>query len=303
MSFLQPPRKEEAMPALMPVFGQNVKLEEGQEKPKSSSLQIIFSCWNTMVGSAIVALPYAFQKSGIVLGILVSLFSFMISFYTCALIITTSKKDTDYVYTLKKYFGKAGWYTGLVGPTILIFGAITVYFVIIVQSLYPLLFILLNKTVLPDLVLVDPTKAPYSHFDEFSTTYVAIVVYFVLVAVSMKRDLSVFLKFGLFGSCCVTLMILFVCGYGIRGLMTTTYAWNLTRDHDEQGPQIVMFDTGFSSLAGILCAGYFIHQCSLPIIENAAHPEKNLRNVFIGYLLVFLCYVLVGSLGYIGFNS
>jgi len=50
-----------------------------------------------------------------------------------------------------------------------------------------------------------------------------------------------------------------------------------------------------------MCAGYFIHQCSLPILHKAEHPEKNSRNVFLGYLMVFFCYCLVGTFGYFAF--
>ena len=76
------------------------------EEEKVSSIVIIFSCWNTMVGSAIVSLPWAFQTAGLIMGVLISFVSFIISFYTCNLIIITAKKDKDYIFTLKKYFGK-----------------------------------------------------------------------------------------------------------------------------------------------------------------------------------------------------
>lgn len=52
---------------------------------------------------------------------------------------------------------------------------------------------------------------------------------------------------------------------------------------------------------GLMCAGYFLHTCSLSIIRNAKYPEKNIRDVFIGYLMVFVSYAVCGSLGYIGF--
>ena len=103
-----------------------------EQAPQSSSLVIIFSFWSTMAGSAITQLPWAFQQSGFILGIVISLTSFLISYYTCNLIIITAKNDKDYIFTLKKYYGKWGWYMGLIGPTILIFGAIAVYFVVIV---------------------------------------------------------------------------------------------------------------------------------------------------------------------------
>ena len=126
LSFLRPPEHSEILPSLMPLVG------GGADDEKSSSMVIIFSCWNTMVGSAMVSLPWAYLESGIILGIMISFTSFVISFYTCSLIIKTAKNDEDYVFTLKKYYGKPGFYIGLIGPTVLIFGAITVYFVVIV---------------------------------------------------------------------------------------------------------------------------------------------------------------------------
>lgn len=133
-SFLQPPGQEESLPALLPILklgGGTLDLN-GNGQGKASSLVIIFTCWNTMVGSAMTTIPWAFQQSGILMGIFISFIGFLTSYYTCSLIIKTAKKDTDYIFTLKKYFGKQGFYIGLIGPTVLIFGAITVYFVVIV---------------------------------------------------------------------------------------------------------------------------------------------------------------------------
>lgn len=64
-----------------------------------------------------------------------------------------------------------------------------------------------------------------------------------------------------------------------------------------------MFNFTFSNLAGVLCAGYFIHQFSLPIISKAANPEKNIRNVFLGYTMVLMTYMVVGCMGYIAFSG
>ena len=85
-----------------------------------------------MVGTSMTTLPWAFKEAGLLLGCTLSFTSFIISFYTCALIVWTAKNDGDYVFTLKKYYGKPGFYVGLIGPTILIIGALTVYFCVIV---------------------------------------------------------------------------------------------------------------------------------------------------------------------------
>mmetsp|Transcript_34136 Transcript_34136/g.24646 ORF Transcript_34136/g.24646 Transcript_34136/m.24646 type:complete len:86 (-) Transcript_34136:1310-1567(-) len=83
-----------------------------------------------MLGSAILSLPWAFQGSGLLLGIIISFTSFVISFYTCKLIVETAGDDPDYCDTLRKYFGMQGYYIALIGPSFVIIGAVSVYFVI-----------------------------------------------------------------------------------------------------------------------------------------------------------------------------
>ena len=64
---------------------------------------------------------------------------------------------------------------------------------------------------------------------------------------------------------------------------------------------IVLFNANFAPLGGILCQGYFLHTCSLPIMRSAKKPENTSRNLFIGYFVVFLTYLIIGVFGYIGF--
>jgi len=52
------------------------------EDGKHGALTNIFSCWNSMVGTGLVAIPWAYYKSGIILGILLTIFAFTISFTT-----------------------------------------------------------------------------------------------------------------------------------------------------------------------------------------------------------------------------
>ena len=59
-----------------------------------------------MIGTAVVSLPWAFQESGMLLGLIITFTSFMVSFYTCKLIIDMTGKDPDYSDTLRKYYGK-----------------------------------------------------------------------------------------------------------------------------------------------------------------------------------------------------
>ena len=60
-----------------------------------------------MIGSAVVSLPWAFQQAGLLLGSFISFVNFLVSYYTCALIIHCARKDTDFNDTIRRYFGKS----------------------------------------------------------------------------------------------------------------------------------------------------------------------------------------------------
>lgn len=64
-----------------------------------------------------------------------------------------------------------------------------------------------------------------------------------------------------------------------------------------------LFKSDFGPLAGMMCLGYYLHNCVIPILKNAANPRKNNRDMFIGYSLVFISYVAVGIVGYVGFSG
>jgi amino acid permease len=75
------------------------------EDGKHGSLVTIFSSWNAMVGTGMVTVPWAFQQSGVVLGIVLTFVAFAFSTYTCFLVIKTAGGDLDYTETIKKQFG------------------------------------------------------------------------------------------------------------------------------------------------------------------------------------------------------
>lgn len=54
---------------------------------------------------------------------------------------------------------------------------------------------------------------------------------------------------------------------------------------------------------GILGGGFYFHNMSLSMVANAKEPEKNVRNIFTGFILVFLTYSLIGVTGVYGFTG
>ena len=63
---------------------------------------MVFSIWKAMIGSAIVALPWAFQQSGVCVGAIITFTSFVISYHTCTLVINSSKKDENFAEACRK---------------------------------------------------------------------------------------------------------------------------------------------------------------------------------------------------------
>jgi hypothetical protein len=129
-----------------------------------------------------------------------------------------------------------------------------------------------------DLDYIDPNTPPFYHFGGFSASWIALFEYCKLVCFSMPKDLRVFMKMGFLGAVCVLSMITFVVIYGFIGISNTDYEFKFTQaDSATKGllwqdpltdtQDLLLVNSQFSNLAGILCAGYFIHQCSLPIIQ------------------------------------
>jgi len=54
---------------------------------------------------------------------------------------------------------------------------------------------------------------------------------------------------------------------------------------------------------GIMSGGFYFHNLSLPILKNVKDKSKNVRNVFLGYSLAFISYLMCGILGYFAFTS
>ena len=109
-------------------------------------------------------------------------------------------------------------------------------------------------------------SSAYCRFDAFSASYVAILMYLVLVSINMKKDLSIFMRMGSLGAICVTVMIIFVVSYFVYSMTNSEYKVFITPDSAKPVKPINDFhylyminpDT-FSNLAALLCVGYYMH--------------------------------------------
>jgi hypothetical protein len=141
-------------------------------------------------------------------------------------------------------------------------------------------------------------------FGEFSYSYTCIIIFALLLLLTAIRNLSIFVKIATIGVFFVFIIIIFITGVGIYGFTNTDYVYS--QEEKVENPDaslITFFNSSFGPLMGILGGGYYLHNITLPIVRNAAKPENNVRDVFLGYFLVFLSYVICGLFGLYGFSG
>jgi amino acid transporter len=139
-------------------------------------------------------------------------------------------------------------------------------------------------------------------FSEFSYSWTCVIIMGVMMGMTAIRNLSVFVTINTYGVIFILMILAFIVGVGIYSFTNTTFSF-VEPKPDEDVPWIKLFSRGYGPLMGMLGGGYYLHNITLPIIRNAKNPEKNARDVFLGYFMVFLSYAVCGVMGYFGFSG
>lgn len=216
--------------------------------------------------------------------------------------IRTAGNDLEYFDTLFKYWGRWAYYLGIISTLLIIFAASCAYFIIMSQMLYPIALALIEWIFKKQIELVDKPV-----FTSFSQAYCAIVLFVVEIFIVTKKDLSIFIKLVSYGSFFIMSLMVFIVGVGFYSLHNTHFE---IVNHNQptvidgsRTRNIHLFDIQVSPLAGLLGIGFFLHTISIPIIRNNANQKNNERDVLLGYILVATSYIVVGTMGYIGFTG
>ena len=81
--------------------------EKPEAQKKLPSYRIVFSVWNTMIGSSIVSIPYNVYQAGIIPTIFIGLLYGYICYLTCSVVVRLGGKSDDFaeiVYNYSNYF-------------------------------------------------------------------------------------------------------------------------------------------------------------------------------------------------------
>ena len=284
-----------------------------EEKPvdkstkKVNSLGTVLSIGNSMIGSSIVTLPYNVYKTGIIPAITLNIIYGLISFYTCKIYVDLSSINSDFSFTIEKYFNKVfGKKISKIGKAFQIFfctfmaiGGFITYFIIMCQNFYPVICLLLNKMGL-DIDSKDITP----EFGRFSSIYLGIILCFILFPLSIKKDIGLLVFYSSFGCYLISILIIYVLYTGISSIINTEFIFDyIINKENSKERYLYLFGENPALLAGTLSMGFFCHTAILPTLKNNKNQEKNIRDLFLGYLFVGLVYIFCGVLGYIGFSG
>ena len=227
-----------------------------------------------MIGSGILTLPWTFYHSGMILGTIICFLSYLASLRTCHLIYIITEPRDDFYDTIKRYWGKGGYYMAMICTLIIILSSMIAYFLILCQMLYPIILALMKWIFKLEL----PVAIEAMTFNCFSQSYVSFIMYFIMTCVCLKRDMSIFIKMTSYGAISIILTALFIIGVGLYSLVTTNFKvisdpaasnfHNTSVEFDTNLREIFMFNNNFTPLAGVLGIGYFLHPISVPIIRN-----------------------------------
>ena len=221
----------------------------------------------------------------------------------------TAGNDIDYTDSLWKQFGKPGWTFGMISFIIMFTVPIILLFQLLSQNLFPIILAVIEAFNGGDREL--DLKVDWS---EFSYSWTCVIIFATVYIMGIPKDVSIYAKINSFGVVFIGIIILFMLGLGFYSMTNTdfTYSESAYNDYlakkaiDPDTPYLSYIDiasSNFAPIMGILGGGYYFHNMSLAVIRNARNPENNIRDVFVGYLLVFLTYVCAGSLGYYGFTG
>lgn len=121
-------------------------VEKDGSSYEQSSWSTIFSIWNTMIGSTLVALPYGFSQSGILLGLGIIVLVGSISCYTCNLVLHHGKYFYDLGDVVHYHFGSRLQTLSMICSVLVLLGACIAYHILMQESLYKIIAALIEWT-------------------------------------------------------------------------------------------------------------------------------------------------------------
>eukprot|EP00053_Salpingoeca_punica_P013778 m.124771 g.124771 ORF g.124771 m.124771 type:complete len:548 (-) comp16303_c0_seq1:290-1933(-) len=310
-SRLAPANKSSLLLAPKHVVPLNFFVIGGGKPGSQSSLVTILSLWNTMMGTSVLAMPWALNQAGFTTGIAIMIGMATLTFYTCYIVMTSggggrlNGEDVEFAEVVKYFLGDRYYYVAVIFSVFTLVGVSAVYWVLMSGFLYNTVDFfhdphVHNTTLIPDpahngtFIQPDPDES-WHHV--WSKKYVPIYLVIILFPLVNMKSLTFFTKLNALGVLSIAYIIFFVIFNAAQPEDRDSPSGGFHMDH------AVEFKSSFAALTGVLCMSFFIHNGCLSIMRNQRNPHHNTRDLFLAYLLVCATYLLVGVTFYCSFKG
>ncbi|XP_072156824.1 sodium-coupled neutral amino acid transporter 9 homolog [Bemisia tabaci] len=282
-----------------------------------SSIVTIFSIWNTMMGTSLLAMPWGVGRAGILMSVFLFFMMGMICLYTAQKMIQVQKSTHvgEMAELCRVLLGRPGEIIAKVSSIIVLLGANIIYYVLMSNFLYYSVTFIYH---FGDGIIVSPNstlsgveacprnvtmpvveyqRVPGSTFDQLWQLNNTVPLFLALILGPLLNFKSVtfFTKFNSFGTLSAMYLVLFV--------LVKSIFWGLHVDFDhEDSPYFSpLVSSNLAATSGMLPLSFFIHSIVITLMRHNKDQTKNDRDLSIAYGLVGLTYCLVGVLFYLCF--
>ncbi|KAK7073348.1 hypothetical protein SK128_014297 [Halocaridina rubra] len=285
---------------------------------KQASHITIIAVWNTMMGTSLMTMPWAFGQAGFLGGLIIMLLMAGLALYTAMRLLTLQKvmgvQGPNLEFSRLCYqllggpLGKLTEGLTVSFSVLTLVGAQVVYWVLMSNFLFNTGEVIYdavngeihndssnallcppNVTGNADLTPVDPTIF-HRWWQQDFTVPIYLIVPFIFIM--NLRDAKIFTYFNSLGAISVFVMYLFVISKAV------TWGININFTNPLDTYYVPLFKDTFMCLTGTLSLAYFIHNCVVTIMQGNRHQENNVRDLVIAYTLVALTYTPIAVLFY-----
>jgi len=291
-----------------------------------SSPVTILTIWNTMIGTSVVALPWAFNQSGLAMGVFIILLINAIAMFTALTILKLHSKHSvesevpEFAQLCGLILGPKWEYVCAGFSLAAVLGVAIVYWILMSNFLYntiefgqglfneqsgletsngSIAEILCSKSAnlsTPNsTTTIEETDTSVETEETFFTAQTTPLILIILMPLICLKSPTFFTKFNSLGTINIVFLI------GVVFYFASQWGINATLDDIHSEHYIPMFKNSFPSLSGMMALGFFIHNAILTILKKNRYQENNQRDVAAGFCLVSATYMLIGITFYLSF--
>ncbi|XP_039286782.1 sodium-coupled neutral amino acid transporter 9 homolog isoform X2 [Nilaparvata lugens] len=299
-------------------------IKEAQpRRATNSSLVTIFTVWNTMVGTSLLAMPWGMWESGPLLGTLLCLVMASVCLYTAYLNVSIYSKNgkpgegAELFVLIKDLIGPWAEIIAKLFSVLVLAGAAIIYWILLsnffYHNVYFIFYYLRNDSNMQptwSTTVLCPnhenftsaeSRAEEAH-DTFNSIWnlhrtVPLYLILILFPVLNFKSPTFFTKFTSLGTMAVMYIMFFA--------LVKFFVFGVNVSHDPESEYYTSFAhwTTFPKMSGMLTLSLFIHNIIINLMKCNEKQENNKRDLSIAYILVCTTYAFVGLVIYVSFPA